>query len=211
MSFSRRHFLGASIIATAGLAAPSVLAAPDRMLAAPLPAEPKFADAPPILAEALAALDRHGANIAHRDVMGIADYSLHSREMRFHLVDIAGGRIRDSYLVSHGRGSDPANSGFVQRFSNLPGSNASSRGSFVTGEEYVGKHGRSRRLHGLDEDNDLAFDRAIVIHGASYVDRDMARHQGRVGRSLGCFAFETCEIDRVLAQLGPGRLLYSAN
>ncbi len=79
----------------------------------------------------------------------------------------------------------------------------------MTSETYYGKHGKSRRLIGLDEQNSLALDRAIVIHGADYVDRAMARQQGRVGRSLGCFAFERCEIEEVLDRLGPGRLLYS--
>ena len=70
--------------------------------------------------------------------------------------------------------------------------------------------GLSRRLHGLESDNSNAFDRAIVIHGADYVDADMAISAGRVGRSLGCFAFEQGEIAAVLDLLGPGRLLYAA-
>ena len=44
----------------------------------------------------------------------------------------------------------------------------------VTGDAYVGRHGRSRRLHGLEPQNNLAFARAIVIHGADYVDMRMA-------------------------------------
>lgn len=203
MIINRRRFLGASLAATAGLVTPGALAAP-RIAAAP-----KLADRPAFLSEALAALDRHSARIAHRDVLAVADYSAHSKEMRFHFVDIAGGQVKNSYLVAHGKGSDPANSGFVQRFSNRPGSNASSEGSFVTGEIYHGKHGRSQRLHGLEPQNDLAYERAIVIHGASYVDADMASRHGRVGRSLGCFAVEQCEIDRLLDQLGPGRLLFA--
>jgi len=211
MKLNRRHFIGASIAMTAGLAAPLTRAAPNTPPALPpVPAQPKLAEPPALLQQALAALDRHGAHIALRDRLGIADFSEHSKEMRFHMVDIEAGKIDRSYLVSHGRGSDPANTGFVQRFSNRPGSNASSKGSFLTGDAYYGKHGRSRRLHGLEEQNDHAFARAIVIHGANYVDRDMAIDQGRIGRSLGCFAFEQSEIDEVLELLGPGRLLFAA-
>lgn len=177
---------------------------------APVPAQPKLAEPPTLLQQALVALDHHGPRIALRDRVGIADFFEHSREMRFHIVDLAGGRIDRSYLVSHGRGSDPANSGYAKRFSNRPGSNASSKGSFLTGEAYYGKHGRSRRLHGLEDQNDLAFARAIVIHGADYVDRQMARGEGRIGRSLGCFAVERGEIGEVLDLLGPGRLLFAA-
>ena len=126
------------------------------------------------------------------------------------IVDIAGGRVLSRHLVAHGSGSDPANSGWVQRFSNVPGSNASSPGSFLTGQAYSGKHGRSRRLIGLDPENSLALPRNIVIHGARYVSHSAASNAGRIGRSQGCFAVPTSEIDEVLELLGPGRLLYAA-
>lgn len=204
MSISRRHFLGASLAVSAGvIASPSLAAARASIL-------PASAARPLLLPQALAALDRYGTRITHRDLVGIADFSSHSRETRFHLVDIAAGRIRKSLLVAHGRGSDPVNTGFVQKFSNRPGSNASSEGSFLTGDTYYGKHGRSRRLHGLEPQNNRALERAIVIHGADYVDMGVALRQGRVGRSQGCFAFEQAEIDEVLRLLGPGRLLLAA-
>lgn len=204
MNISRRHFLGASFAVSAALAAPGALAA------SRIAAQPRLGQRPPLLPQALAALDRHGSRVAHRDTIAIADFSAASRDLRFHLVDVAGGRIKASYLVAHGKGSDPVNSGFVQRFSNRPGSNASSDGSFLTGDTYYGKHGRSRQLRGLDPQNNLAFERAIVVHGAAYVDMNMALNQGRVGRSLGCFAFEQCEIEEVLGRLGSGRLLFAA-
>ena len=212
MNLNRRHFIGASVAAGAGLLAPFTLAKPGTEVPRPvMPIEPEPPLGPPTaLQQALAALDRHSAQIPSRDRIGIADFSLHSKEMRFHLVDVAEGRIAKSYLVSHGRGSDPKNSGFAERFSNRPGSNASSRGSFLTGEAYHGKHGPSRRLHGLERHNDQAFPRAIVIHGADYVDRRMAIGQGRIGRSLGCFAFERDEIGEILDRLGQGRLLFTA-
>jgi hypothetical protein len=204
MTLSRRHFLGASLALSTGLVASGVLAAPRAS------AQIATGSRPPLLPQALAALDRHGARITYRDLIGIADFSSHSRETRFHMVDVASGRIRNSLLVAHGRGSDPVNTGFVQKFSNRPGSNASSEGSFLTGDAYVGRHGRSRRLHGLEPQNNLAFERAIVIHGADYVDMRMALQQGRVGRSQGCFAVDQRDIDNVLRQLGPGRLLFAA-
>ncbi|GAA4644083.1 hypothetical protein GCM10023115_20430 [Pontixanthobacter gangjinensis] len=175
------------------------------------PPETRLAAEPPLLQKALAALDRHSAHFTYRDRIGLVDFAKHSGKTRFHVADIEGGSILRSLLVSHGRGSDPDNSGYATRFSNRPGSHASSNGSYLTGDAYVGKHGRSRRLHGLDEANDQAFQRAIVIHGAGYVDRTMAELQGRVGRSLGCFAFELSEIGGVLELLGPGRLLFAAD
>jgi hypothetical protein len=89
------------------------------------------------------------------------------------------------------------------------GSNASSKGAFVTGQAYVGKHGRSRKLVGLEPQNEAAERRAIVIHGADYVDQRIALSQGRIGRSQGCFAVSRGEIGDLLAMLGEGRLLYA--
>jgi hypothetical protein len=155
-------------------------------------------------------LERHGGAIRHRDVLGIADFAAPSKAPRFFLVDVAAGRAT-AHLVSHGRGSDPKHSGWVERFSNEPGSAASSPGGYLTGAHYTGKHGASQRLIGLDPENSNAEPRAIVIHGAWYVSDAMARQHGKIGRSEGCFAFDegNGSLDEVLARLGPGRLLYA--
>jgi L,D-transpeptidase catalytic domain len=161
-----------------------------------------------LLQRARAALARHGDHITHRDVMAVVDFSAASHEPRLHLIDLVGGSTT-TLLVAHGRGSDPANTGWLERFSNRPGSNASSSGSFVTGQAYSGKHGRSRKLIGLDPENSAAEARAIVIHAASYVSREMARDQGRIGRSQGCFAVSQADLAQVMTRLGSGRLLFA--
>jgi hypothetical protein len=211
---SRRRFVGAALATGLGALAPVVarerpgLALP----AAPAaPAAPKLAERPRLLDEALAALDAHRRRIVQRDLIGLVDFSAHSSTTRFQLVDVANGRVAESCLVAHGSGSDPGHSGWVQRFSNQPGSNASSQGSYLTANAYVGKHGRSRRLIGLDPENSLALDRAIVIHGADYVSEDLAQAQGRIGRSQGCFAFSQARIATILERLGEGRLLYASD
>lgn len=204
MELNRRRFLSAFAVGATGLA-----------LTRPAFAPPAFAavrsgETPALLPEAIAALQSHAGRVAERDVIGIVDFSSPSKAIRFDIVDVVGGRILSRHLVAHGSGSDPANSGWAQRFSNVPGSNASSAGSFLTDRAYVGKHGRSRRLIGLDADNNRALERNIVIHGASYVNADRAENAGRIGRSQGCFAVSTGEIGEVLERLGPGRLLYAA-
>jgi hypothetical protein len=157
----------------------------------------------------MAALDDHVLSIVNRGVIGIVDFSSPSHIARFHLVDIGNGRVMTTHLVAHGHGSDPDNSGWVERFSNRPGSNASSSGSFLTSDTYMGKHGRSGRLIGLDPENCLALDRGIVLHAASYVDNAMAQTQGRIGRSQGCFAVSKDEVGGVLSRLAPGCLLFA--
>ncbi len=163
---------------------------------------------PALLQRALRAYERHRNQLSARDYIGIADFSAPSRVPRFHLLDMVSGNPR-SLLVAHGRGSDPDHSGWVERFSNLPGSAASSQGAYLTGDIYQGKHGRSRRLVGLDPDNNNAEARAIVIHAAWYVGPDMVRQHGKLGRSEGCFAFSEDDLAAVLDRLGPGRLLYA--
>ena len=172
-------------------------------------AEPAPLDVPPLIAEALASLQAHSSEVPMHDKIGVIDFSLPSRQPRFFLVDVATGHVERSWLVSHGKGSDPNATGMVQRFSNQPGSNASSRGAYLTANTYVGEHGLSRRLIGLDADNNMAMDRAIVIHGADYVSETMAERQGRIGRSQGCFAFAPNEVRQVMEMLGEGRMIYA--
>jgi L,D-transpeptidase catalytic domain len=196
MKFNRRTFLGSVVIGTTALGVSPAIASVVGQRSSHL------------LSQARAALAKHRSHIAHTDVIAIADFTLASRQPRFHLIDIASGQTT-SLLVAHGRGSDPANIGFVERFSNQPGSYATSNGSYVTGDVYVGKHGRSRRLIGLDPENDQALPRAIVIHAAPYVTHEMAKTQGRVGRSQGCFTVTQLDLEIVLERLGPGRLLFA--
>jgi len=161
-----------------------------------------------LMQRARAAMDQHQDVIVHRDVIGIADFNVPSRLPRFSIVDLASGRAQ-RLLVAHGRGSDPAHSGWLQRFSNVSGSNATSSGAYLTGQAYSGSHGPSRRLAGLDPENSNAEARAIVIHSAWYANPDVIREQGKLGRSEGCFTFAQADIALVLERLGPGRLLYA--
>jgi hypothetical protein len=79
----------------------------------------------------------------------------------------------------------------------------------VTNEIYNGKHGRSLRLDGLDDTNNNAKARAIVVHAAWYVSPSMARDTGKLGRSEGCFAVAQTDLEPVLTRLGRGRMIYA--
>ena len=118
----------------------------------------------------------------------LIDYSRPSAERRLWVIDLERGRVRFHEFVTHGLGSGKATS---TRFSNEMGSKQSSLGLFRTAETYVGRHGYSLRLDGLEEGvNDRARDRAIVIHGADYATATTARRFGRLGRSWGCPAVD---------------------
>jgi hypothetical protein len=202
LKFDRRRFLASLAVCSAASAACAAGATPRNGLLSALGAERTPIDA------ARAALVRHASLVAHRDVVGIVDFTAPSHLPRFHLMDMSKGTT-SSFLVAHGKGSDPENRGWVERLSNEPGSNASCGGAFLTGDIYVGKHGRSLRLIGLEPMNDMAAPRGIVIHGASYVADARARAEGRIGRSQGCFAVPNSDIEEVLGRLGPGRLLFA--
>src|SRR3954463_6522721 len=161
---------------------------------------------PQLFARAKAALDQH--RIYARDTIGIADFSQPSSEPRFHLVDLASGQV-ESHRVAHGRGSDPAHSGYLERFSNDFGSYATSNGTYVTGDYYDGKYGLSMKVRGLDWSNSNAEPRAIVIHNAWYAEDDMIPAHGMLGRSEGCFAMSREHQYKVMSRLAGGRMIYA--
>ena len=146
--------------------------------------------------------------IPQTDRVGIVDFGLPSSRPRFALVDMVKGRV-EMFPVTHGRGSDPQHDGWLKRFSNAPGSLASSRGAYRTSDYYWGANGSSMRLAGLEPDNSNADMRAIVIHGAWYADPSLIATQGKLGRSEGCFVFGEDLLPEVLYKLGPGRLLFA--
>lgn len=218
MLFNRRDMIaglvavlgGSSTVGAASTFRPGPETALPSRLATVAPAPAQAAAAPPgvpLWHEALAALDRH-AGLLRGDRLAIADFATGSARPRFHLVDREAGSVR-LLRVTHGSGSDPAHSGFLHRFSNQPGSNATSEGAFATGERYYGNHGLSQRLMGLDPSNDQALDRAIVLHAAWYAEPDVLARTGKLGRSQGCFAFAGADLAQVMDFLGEGGLIYS--
>ena len=164
---------------------------------------------PALLRRALVALERHGDRGVSRDRIAVVDFAMPSSRPRLHVVDLRSGRSWAT-LVSHGSGSDPQRTGWVERLSNMEGSNASCEGAFLTSDFYEGRHGRSQRLIGLDPSNDRALERAIVIHGAWYSERAVAVRTGALGRSQGCFAVGDSVLDEFLGRLGRHRMVFAS-
>lgn len=151
---------------------------------------------------------RAGDAIWKRDIVGIADFGLHSALPRFHFVNLDRSEVQ-SYHVSHGTGSDPQHDGWLKAFSNTEGSLATSRGAYVTWEWYTGRYGTSVRLGGLDQSNEAALRRYIVMHRAEYAESSHIDRWGRLGRSNGCFAMGEEQFRIALAHLSGGRLLFA--
>jgi hypothetical protein len=118
------------------------------------------------------------------ELLTVIDFSLPSTEERLWVIDMSCQRIVLKSLVAHGRNSGLA---YATDFSNENESFKSSLGFYLTGEVYNGKHGLSLRLDGLEYGvNHKARERAVVVHGADYVNQKLAKRQGYIGRSLGC-------------------------
>lgn len=164
---------------------------------------------PLLVAAARASFERHRRHISNTDVVGIVDFSKVSSQPRFYLLDTSSGQVTEHH-VSHGRGSDPGHTGWLQRFSNTHGSLATSEGGYITSEYYHGRYGRSMRVRGLDHTNSNAEARAIVIHPAWYAEPSHLALHGRLGRSEGCFAMSSASLQETLGRLGPGHFLYAA-
>jgi hypothetical protein len=200
VSLTRRSFLSAAAATAAATALPA------KVFASVRPLQPHID--PVLKARALAALEARRRIIPHADVIGIADFSRASRDPRFYIVDLRSG-FTTEHLCAHGRGSDPAHSGWLEYFSNEPGSEATSEGAYLTGNAYTGKYGWSMRLTGLDHSNSNAEARAIVVHSARYAEPSMIATFGKLGRSEGCFALPGISHAEAMTRLGSGRLLYA--
>jgi hypothetical protein len=195
----RRRFIASAAAAAGTLALPARVAAQASGLDARSTA---------VLEIARREVARAGDVLWRRDIAGIADFGAHSATPRFHFANLENGTVR-SFRVAHGTGSDPEHDGFLKWFSNVPGSNATSRGAYVSWEWYTGKYGTSVRLGGLDPENSNTLDRAIVMHSADYATQAHLDHWGRLGRSNGCFALSPEDFLEALAHLSGGRLLFA--
>jgi hypothetical protein len=194
---TRRHFLSAAALTGAASAAGPALGS--RLVFPQVD--------PDLLERARASMAAKRRMVRSRELMLVVDFGRPSRDERLYLVDAESG-FATSYHVSHGRGSDPLHTGSLRRFSNEPGSEASSSGAYVLREVYHGRNGRSIRLDGLDGTNSNAISRGIVIHAADYAEPETLARMGKLGRSEGCFAVSNLTLNVLLQQLGPGTLLY---
>jgi hypothetical protein len=144
--------------------------------------------------------------IVNSSVMAIVDFSQPSTQKRLYVLDMENYKVLFNTLVAHGRnsGKEMANS-----FSNRPSSFKSSPGFYITGDTYNGENGYSLKLTGVEKGiNDKALDRAIVMHGADYVNESWINTQGYIGRSLGCPAVPRKDAADIINTIKSGACLF---
>jgi hypothetical protein len=143
--------------------------------------------------------------VRRMDVLTVIDYSRPSTEPRLFVLDVPAERVTFTELVAHGRGSGE---NATERFSNTFGSHMTSLGVFRAADAYGGQHGISLRLDGLEPGfNDHARERAIVMHGAGYVNDEIIAAQGRLGRSWGCPAVRPGIAQKLIDAIKDGSLV----
>ena len=139
--------------------------------------------------------------------LAVIDYSLPSTKPRLWVFDLEHNKVLFHEVVAHGQGTGE---NMAVHFSNRDGSHQSSIGLFRTADTYNGKNGYSLRMQGLEPGtNDAAMARAIVMHGAPYVDLKMAQSKGRLGRSWGCPAVRPEIAHQVIDSLKNGQMIFS--
>ena len=144
--------------------------------------------------------------IDRSDYLTICDFSQPSRQKRLYIIDIASNELVLNTYVAHGKNSGAE---YATRFSNKPSSLQSSLGFYITEGTYIGEHGLSLKINGVDKGfNDKASRRHIVIHGAQYIDENWLQHSPFMGRSYGCPAVPAKECSTIINTIKNGTCLF---
>lgn len=140
------------------------------------------------------------------ETLTILDFGLPSSAKRMFVIDMENQKVLYNTYVAHGRNSGRE---YAKEFSNEPESFKSSLGFYITKGTYSGKHGYSLQLNGEEKGiNDNAMSRAIVIHSADYVNKNLIKQQGYIGRSLGCPALPKEVYKPIIQKIKDGSCLF---
>jgi len=144
--------------------------------------------------------------LGRASVLTICDFSQSSRRKRFFVIDIDQQKVLINTYVAHGRRSG---SEYARSFSNSPESHMSSLGFYKTESTYYGGNGLSLKIEGLERGfNDKADARNIVIHGSDYVGAGFIKNNPFNGRSFGCPAVPSSQVDDVINAIKNGSCLF---
>ncbi len=149
---------------------------------------------------------RQKGRLQKNEIISIADLSKSSCKKRLFIIDLKHYKLLFNTYVAHGMNSGQE---YARQFSNAPESYKSSLGFYETATTYNGKNGYSLHLVGMERGiNDNAYSRDIVIHGAGYVDENLIRAQGYIGRSQGCPAVPEKLHKKIIDKIKGGSCLF---
>ncbi len=113
----------------------------------------------------------------------LMDMRIPSGKNRFFVYNLQKDSVELAGLVTHGSGSQAG--GDELTFSNTPNSYCTSLGKYKIGKSYYGRFGLAFKLHGLDNSNNKALDRFVVLHGHDCVPNSEV-YPISICLSLGC-------------------------
>ena len=144
--------------------------------------------------------------ISRVNYLTICDFSQSSRKKRLYIIDVTNNKLIINTYVAHGKNSGGE---YATSFSNKMESLQSSLGFYITSNTYIGEHGLSLRINGVDPGyNDKALERSIVIHGAAYVDAARDNAGIFMGRSWGCPAVPQKESTHIITTIKNGTCIF---
>jgi hypothetical protein len=123
--------------------------------------------------------EKNGYNAS---VVFLVDMEIKSGKNRFFIYDLQNNKILKSGLVAHGSGRKGFS--YNRTFSNAPGSGCTSLGMYKIGAAYQGSYGLAYKLFGLEESNNNAYKRHVVLHSMGCIAD--AELNGPLCRSEGC-------------------------
>ena len=167
--------------------------------------QPKTATAIPqnLYSQAMAYFQANQSKFSNKNYVTVVDFSKFSGAIRMWVVSTKDGSAEELH-VAHGKNSDPTNSGYATKFSNVIGSLQSSLGAYLTAEQITDHGTPALVIDGLSTTNSNARQRAVWIHGATYVYNS----DSKPGRSWGCFAIPLDRVAGVVSKIRGGSLLY---
>ena len=142
----------------------------------------------------------------HPNYAILIDMSLPSNTKRWSVVDLKSNEVLYKTFVAHGKGSGEGVEAKV--FSDKPGSYCTALGMYKITGSFIGKHGLSYLLDGLESTNKNALSRGIIIHSAWYADDNFISSNGRCGNSWGCPAISSNALKTCEPYLKPGTLVW---
>lgn len=145
--------------------------------------------------------------INNPNILTVIDFNLPSDQRRLWVIDLRSSRVLMNEYTTQGKESG---SYYARHFSNNFGADATSLGVYKTLNAYLGKHGLSERLEGLEQGiNSNAYARAVVIHPAWYASPSFINENHRAGCSWGCFGINPAASERFINLTKNGSVIFA--
>lgn len=141
------------------------------------------------------------------NILTVIDFDLPAYAKRMWVINLKTSKVLMDLYTTQGKGSGLV---YARHFSNNGSSLETSLGVYKILNPYIGKHGLSLRLEGLEKYiNNNAYKRAVVIHPAWYATAAFVKKYNRTGRSWGCFAIDPAISKKYVELTKNGSILFA--